>query len=196
MSAKFHGRRLTTTTVLVGLATCLVACAVFMHTSAGVAVQQATLCAGSTVLGQLITCSQNAEPQRALRCATPSFSGMVAPVEGRRILKFGQPTVYGGKSRGIVFQAANGASVRAPVSGVVIFAGEFRSYGDVLIVDACNVVAVVAGLLSVDVAEGQALSAGDVLAKVREPETGEPVIYFEVQDSGVTVDPAMLLGEK
>ena len=161
-----------------------------------VTAQPTTSCADSKVLGQLITCRQIADPQRAARCATPQSGRMVVPVEGRRILKFGQPTVYGGKSRGLVFQAANGTSVRAPVSGVVIFAGEFRSYGDVLIIDGCEMVAVVAGLLSVDVAEGQAVSAGDALAKVRQPETGEPLIYFEVQDSGVTVDPAVSLGEE
>lgn len=118
---------------------------------------------------------------------------MVAPVEGQQILKFGQPTEYGATSRGLVFNAAGGAFVRAPVSGVIIFAGAFRSYGDLLVVDACNVVAVVAGLLSLDVAEGQAVSAGDALATVREPKSGEPVIYFEVQDSGETVDPATFI---
>jgi murein hydrolase activator len=86
--------------------------------------------------------------------------------------------------------------VRACISGVVIFAGAFRSYGDVLIVDGCTVVAVVAGLLSLDVTEGQAVSAGDALATVRAPKSGEPVIYFEVQDDGVTVDPATLIGNR
>ncbi len=119
---------------------------------------------------------------------------MVVPVDGQRILKFGQPTVYGGKSHGLVFQVAGGASVRAPATGVVIFAGEFRSYGDLLIVDACNVVAVVGGLMSFDVAAGDPVEAGDTLASVREPPSGEPTLYFEVRDNGVPVDPDSLPG--
>ena len=112
-------------------------------------------------------------------------------------LKFGQQTEYGATSRWLVYKAAGGAAVRSPVSGVVIFAGEFRSYGDVLIVDACTVVAVVAGLLSLDVAERQAVSAGDALATVRAPKSGEPCeTIFEVQDDGVTVDPATLIGNR
>ena len=153
-------------------------------------------CADSTHLGQLITCRQKSDPQRAGRCASSRSHGMVAPVEGQRRLKFGEPTVYGGKSMGLVFESVGGAPVRAPVSGVVIFAGEFRSYGDLLIVDACNSVAILAGLLSFGVTAGQAVSAGDALATTREPQSGEPVLYLEVRDNnGMPVDPAMLLGE-
>ena len=90
---------------------------------------------------------------------------MVVPVDGQRILKFGQPTVYGGKSHGVVFQVAGGASVRAPATGVVMFAGEFRSYGDLLIVDACKSPAVT-GSTSTHCGDPQSLPS-DVLASTR-----------------------------
>ena len=86
--------------------------------------------------------------------------------------------------------------MRAPASGVVIFAGKFRSYGDLLIVDACNVVAVVGGLLFFDVAAGHPIEAGDTLASVRAAPSGEPTLYFEVRENGVPVDPDSLPGMK
>ena len=83
---------------------CFIASAAFWLVPTHVDAQDAASCAASADLNQLITCSQKAEPQRAERCATPRSDGMVEPVEGKQILKFGQTTVYGGKSKGLVFQ--------------------------------------------------------------------------------------------
>ena len=172
--------------ILAGCAGCSVIVAL-------VVVHRTTSCGASTDVGQLISCSQKRDSKRVARCTTSRSVDVQAPVEGRRVLEFGQRTVFGGQSLGLVSQAAGGASLRAPVGGAIIFANAFRSYGDLILVDACNVVAIVAGPLSLDVPVGRSVGKGEALGRVRKPTSGEPVVYFEVRYDGEIVDPAKLM---
>ena len=58
------------------------------------------------------------------------------PAHGRAILAFGEKNQFGRMSRGIVIETRHGATVIAPSDGWVVYAGEFRSYGQVLIINA------------------------------------------------------------
>ena len=52
------------------------------------------------------------------------------PAAGRRIKRFGDPENAGGTARGISLQTRPEARITAPSDGWVVYAGEFRSYGD------------------------------------------------------------------
>ncbi|MGE0024152.1 MAG: murein hydrolase activator EnvC [Hyphomicrobium sp.] len=162
--------------------------------SAGCSVQQTTdRCASeSASLSDLITCVRK-KHAATQRCDALPKGRAAAPVSGRRILKFGDTTNYGGTSKGMVFGTSDRAAVHAPVSGTVTFADPFRSYGDLVIVDACTKVALLAGTFSPNVIAGEPIAAGDAVALMRKISAEDPVLYLELREEGKAVDPAGLL---
>src|SRR5262245_10501293 len=58
------------------------------------------------------------------------------PVAGRQIVAYGEQTADGTASRGIVIQAHPDATVVSPCDGMIVYAGEFRNYGPLVIVSA------------------------------------------------------------
>ena len=113
------------------------------------------------------------------------------PVEGRRLLGFGDRTQHGSQSKGIVIETAVGASVSAPTSGVVLFSGGWRSFGQLIIVDAgCGTDLLISGLLNVSVGNGQHVERGMIIGKMSDYASPDfPVLYFEVRESGTPVNP-------
>lgn len=162
--------------------------------SSGCSVQQTTdRCASeSSSLGDLIACVRK-KHAATQRCDTLPKGHAAAPVAGRRILKFADTTNHGGTSKGIVFGTTDRAEVHTPISGTVTFADPFRSYGDLLIVDSCAKVALLAGTFSPNVIAGQPIASGDAIALMRKTSTEEPVLYLELREDGKAVDPAGLL---
>jgi septal ring factor EnvC (AmiA/AmiB activator) len=129
------------------------------------------------------------------------------PARGRRALAFGEKTKYGGTSKGLVIETRFGARVTSPCDGWVVYAGEFRSYGQLLIINAGGGYHVlVAGLSQMDVGPGQFVLAAEPigtmsgaprtaqLASERTgmgqvgPQTSAPVLYIEFRKDGQPVD--------
>lgn len=118
------------------------------------------------------------------------------PVDGRRVQTFGQ------SSHGEVIETESGAVVTAPVEGIVRYAGTFRSYGRLLIIDAGgNYHLVLAGLGRIDVAQGQMLLQGEpvgvmgaqLVASTAAFDVGKslPMLYIEFRKDGKPVNPAL-----
>ncbi|MGZ5914363.1 MAG: murein hydrolase activator EnvC family protein, partial [Hyphomicrobium sp.] len=61
---------------------------------------------------------------------------LTMPAQGRQVLGFGEKTQYGGQSKGLVLETRQGAQVTSPCDGWIVYAGEFRSYGQLLIINA------------------------------------------------------------
>ena len=57
------------------------------------------------------------------------------PVTGKLVTGFGEVSDGGVTSRGLTFAVAGEADVAAPAAGKVVFAGPFRGYGNVVIID-------------------------------------------------------------
>jgi len=93
--------------------------------------------------------------------------------------------------KGVDFEAGRGTEVRAVAAGVVRFAGWFRGYGRMVILDHGDRFFTVHGHLDeLRVAVGDAVEAGRVLGTVGD--TGSlsgPRLYFEVREGGRAVDP-------
>lgn len=93
--------------------------------------------------------------------------------------------------KGVDFGAEQGAEVRAVAAGVVRFAGWFRGYGRMVILDHGERFFTVHGHLDeLHVELGEAVEAGRTLGTVGD--TGSltgPRLYFEVREGGQAVDP-------
>jgi murein hydrolase activator len=120
------------------------------------------------------------------------------PAQGRRALTFGERTQFGGQSKGIVVETRFSAQVTSPCDGWVVYAGEFRSYGQLLIINAGDGYHVLlAGLSQIDVQPGQfvltaepvgTMSGGQKNSSSAAPVSG-PVLYVELRKDGRPIDP-------
>jgi septal ring factor EnvC (AmiA/AmiB activator) len=120
------------------------------------------------------------------------------PAQGRRALDFGDKTQYGGQSKGIVIETRYAAQVTSPCDGWVVYAGEFRSYGQLLIINAGDGYHVLlAGLSQIDVQPGQFVLAAEPVGTMRggqrtspvSAQISGPVLYVELRKNGHPIDP-------
>ncbi|WP_182085977.1 peptidoglycan DD-metalloendopeptidase family protein [Aureimonas sp. ME7] len=125
---------------------------------------------------------------------------LVRPVAGRQIRRFAEGDGIGRPSSGIVLAARSGDVVTAPAEGHVLYAGPFRSYGQLLILNAGDGYHIVlAGMSRIDVAVGQFVLAGEPLAAMgplrvasaaeADVSNAEPSLYVEFRKDGKPVDP-------
>jgi septal ring factor EnvC (AmiA/AmiB activator) len=139
------------------------------------------------------------EPQVATRMPPPappdrSFGGpggtAVAPVHGRIVLSFGQPGDSGQPHRGLTVEARPGARLVAPLDGKIVFAGPFRTYGLILIIEHSEGYhTLLAGLGRIDAVVGQSVTTGEPVGTAGTAETGYPSIYVELRRNGQPIDP-------
>ena len=95
------------------------------------------------------------------------------------------------RSAGIATATAPGAQVVSPGPGRVAFAGPFRGFDRIVIVEhAGGFTSLLTGLARVDTQVGDRLVAGSPLGVAG---VGRPVVAFELRKDGVPVNPAGLL---
>jgi len=119
------------------------------------------------------------------------------PAQGRRVTRFGDADASGGTVKGISLQTRPEARITAPADGWVVYAGEFRSYGQLLIINAGGGYHVLlAGMSRIDVSLGQFVLAGEPIAVMGNsaiPGQGHdsvrPVLYIEFRKDGRPIDP-------
>jgi murein hydrolase activator len=120
------------------------------------------------------------------------------PTSGKLVLNYDEKTQYGGKSKGIVFETRHSAQITSPCDGWIVYAGPFRSYGQLLIINAGGGYHVLlAGMTRIDVQPGQFVLAAEPVGtmseaaptvKMSSSETS-PVLYVEFRKGGRPIDP-------
>lgn len=134
--------------------------------------------------------------------AFASTKGMLPrPVNGTEVRGFGVPDGLGGITQGISMATRADAGVSSPSDGWVVYAGPFRSYGQLLIINAGGGYHVLlAGMERIDVELGQFVLAGEPVAvmgsrllasnNVDGIGATQPVLYVEFRKDGTSIDPA------
>ncbi len=113
------------------------------------------------------------------------------PVTGRTLTGFGDRSASGIASTGLSLVARDGAQVIAPAEGRVAFAGPYRGYGRIVIIEHDgNWTSLVTGLARSDVAVGDRLVGGSPLGIAG---VGNPVITLELRRNGSPVNPVEFL---
>ena len=139
-----------------------------------------------------------------LAAAAPfsALKGQIAlPVIGKVKRRFGTSDGSGSTLMGDMVATQSGSIVTAPADGKILYAGPFRSYGQLLILDAGDGYHVVlAGMTALNVASGQSVLAGEPVGAMGEArvasaaasvdEKNIPELYVEFRKDGKPVDPA------
>jgi septal ring factor EnvC (AmiA/AmiB activator) len=121
------------------------------------------------------------------------------PVNGVPIRTFGGSDGGGGTQKGVSIATQPGAEITAPCDGWVVYAGPFRSYGQLLILNAGGGYHVLlAGMDRISVDLGQFVLTGEPVAMMGDASqaaaavtTGpkQPVLYVEFRKDGTPIDP-------
>nr|WP_246738489.1 peptidoglycan DD-metalloendopeptidase family protein [Bradyrhizobium sp. CCBAU 051011] len=131
--------------------------------------------------------------------AFASAKGLFAfPVNGRKIRDFGGSDGAGGVEKGISLTTRAGAQVTTPCDGWVVYAGPFRSYGQLLILNAGGGYHVlIAGMERISVNIGQFVLTGEPVAtmgttsqvaSILATTASQPVLYVEFRKDGTPID--------
>ena len=121
------------------------------------------------------------------------------PVAGDIVGRYGEDDGVGGLAKGVSIAARAEARVTSVCDGTVIFAGPFRSYGKLLIINGGGGYHVVlAGMDRIDVELGQFVLAGEpvgvmgargMVSSRPVDTTGRPVLYIEFRKDSASIDP-------
>jgi septal ring factor EnvC (AmiA/AmiB activator) len=132
---------------------------------------------------------------------------MLLPARGRILLNYGQSADGGPAQRGLTIETRPGAAVVAPFDGKIVFAGPFRGYGRILIIQHGEEYhTLIAGLGRIEVSVGQVVAMGEPVATASNPDTAGPsdvgapadiyskgatgpVIYVELRRHGQPINP-------
>jgi len=132
--------------------------------------------------------------------AFASAKGMLPlPVNGARIKEFGAADGLGGTEKGMSVAARPSSQITAPCDGWVVYAGPFRNYGQLLILNAGGGYHVLlAGMERISVDLGQFVVTGEPVAVMGDGAqsavakaggVSQPVLYIEFRKDGAPVDP-------
>ena len=110
------------------------------------------------------------------------------PARGRIVTRYGEETSKGVSSKGIIVKTRPQAQVISPFDGNVIFAGPFRGYGNLIIIEhGAGYLSLLAGLDSIDCELGQMLLAGEPVGQM--PDSSESKLYIEIRKDNHPINP-------
>ncbi len=122
------------------------------------------------------------------------------PVAGELQRGFGAPDGFGGTEKGMLVATHAGALVVSPCDGWAAYAGPYRTYGQLLIINAGGgYYIVLAGMDRINVNVGQFVLAGEPVAVMGERSArtaaaiaigaAQPILYIEFRKDGAAIDP-------
>jgi septal ring factor EnvC (AmiA/AmiB activator) len=125
---------------------------------------------------------------------------LALPARGAIVKRFGASDGAGGTEKGVSIAARPSAVVAAPCDGWVAFSGPYRSYGQLLILNAGGgYYVVLAGMEQISVAVGQFVLAGEPVASMGDGAVRtaaaiaigakQPILYVEFRKDGTSIDP-------
>ena len=114
------------------------------------------------------------------------------PVVGRIVAGLGEVNESGVRSRGVTIAARPGGQVVAPAPGRVGFAGDYRGYGKIVIIDhGGGWVSLLTGMIALSVGIGDTLDAG---APIGRAGSDDSRITVELRRAGRPVDIVAMIG--
>jgi murein hydrolase activator len=126
---------------------------------------------------------------KTLRSFAKARGALLTPVSGQLMRRFGENDELGLNSKGLTFETRESAQVIAPFDGRVLFAGPFKGYGQILIIEhGDGYHSLLAGLDRVAGTVGQWLVAGEPVGTMPGGDS-KPRLYLELRHDGQPINP-------
>jgi murein hydrolase activator len=120
------------------------------------------------------------------------FSSYRLPVTGSLVKGLGEVSTSGVRARGLTIATRPGAQVVAPAAGRVVFAGAYRGYGQIIILDhGSGWTTLITSLVALDARVGDDLEEGSPIGKAG---NDRPTITVELRQGSRPVDITPLIG--
>ncbi|HUH84143.1 MAG TPA: peptidoglycan DD-metalloendopeptidase family protein [Stellaceae bacterium] len=114
---------------------------------------------------------------------------VLSPVSGSLVRHFGDPDELGVAAKGLTFETRQGAQIVAPYDGRILFAGAFKGYGQILIIEhGDGYHSLLAGLDQIEGTVGQWLVAGEPVGTMPRG-VDKPRLYLELRHDGQPINP-------
>ena len=124
--------------------------------------------------------------------SAPVRAAYLLPVRGRLVTGTGELSDAGVHARGLTIETAADAAVVAPAAGRVAYAGRFRSYGDIVVIDhGHGWLSAITNLGALAVRSGDQVGAGAPLGRTG---AGSPRVGVELRHDGRPVPITGLIG--
>ena len=134
--------------------------------------------------------AMNSKPPLQTRPITTARGKLTFPVVGKINQLYGLRETTGETRKGIHIESRQGAQVVAPYNGRIVFAGPFRGYGQLLIIEhGQGYHSLLAGMARIQGLVGQWLLSGEPVGIMGTPLSGKPALYMEFRRNGQPVNP-------
>jgi septal ring factor EnvC (AmiA/AmiB activator) len=118
------------------------------------------------------------------------------PAVGQISGRYGEITQPGVTRKGIIIKTRASAQVVAPHNGKVVFAGNFRGYGQLLIIDhGDGYHTLLAGMSRIDGIMDQYVLSGEPIGVMGTLKTDNPSLYVELRRNSQPINPAPWLAQ-
>ena len=143
--------------------------------------------------GPLLRPSQGQDPKSAVkRRSEASLTAYRLPVVGDIVTGLGEISDSGYRSRGLTMAVSPSAQIVAPAAGRVAFAGRYRGYGEIVIIEHdAGWTTLITDMSQLSVGVGDKLVQGAPIGRSGE---GEPTVTVELRRHGRPIDIAALVG--
>ncbi|QQG35446.1 MAG: peptidoglycan DD-metalloendopeptidase family protein [Micavibrio aeruginosavorus] len=124
--------------------------------------------------------------------------GGIWPVNGKILSRFGERDEMGAETQGLKIASSPGSIVVTPFEGTVKYAGIFRNYGQLVIVEHnSGYHSLLAGMTRANVGIGQDLKAGDPVGYMPTSSSQDTpsTLYYELRYNSEPIDPSYLFAD-
>ena len=124
-----------------------------------------------------------------------SLGSLPLPARGRIVQRYGDTTLGGSSAKGLTMQTRPAAQVISPFDGTVLFAGEFKGYGNLIIIEhGDGYHSLLSGLDNIDCTVGQNVLTGEPVGRMSNDQSDK--LYLEFRQNGQPVNPETWFASK
>ncbi len=153
--------------------------------------QWQTLLSKAETIEALMMRLQTEENQTSPSPDSASVSAFHMPVLGPILYRYGDVKADHEKYKGMVIETRPNSLILAPAEGRVLFAGQFRDYGEVVIfAHNTQYVSFISGISTLLVEAGQSVKQGEPVGHM---ENSPDKVYFELRKGSKAIDPIPLI---
>ncbi|MCB1531294.1 MAG: peptidoglycan DD-metalloendopeptidase family protein [Alphaproteobacteria bacterium] len=143
---------------------------------------------------QQSTSASPSTQQAVLTTPIPKPGKPQLPLSGIIRTGYNQTDAFGAPSKGLEIEGRAGALIVVPMGGIVRFAGHFKNYGNMIIIEhEKGYHSLIAGFEKLDTVVGQSVSTGEPLGKLHNTSNASgknPTLYYELRYKGEPINPA------